>query len=95
MQEKDIHFVQLLFNLTSTSFDDDMLMPYAERTFAKGCQHNYEIMKGNTEELMGLVQKYPHRDHIVKGITQLICRYEDNTVKFLPSILTYIFTKLQ
>lgn len=44
---------------------------------------------------MGLVQKYPHRDHIVKGITQLICRYEDNTVKFLPSILTYIFTKLQ
>lgn len=44
---------------------------------------------------MGLVQKYPHRDYIVKGIIQLICRYEDNTIKYLPSILAYIFAKLQ
>lgn len=41
IQEKDISFIKLLFNLTSTSFDNELLMSHAERTFAKGCQCNH------------------------------------------------------
>jgi hypothetical protein len=95
IQEKDVGFIKLLFNLTSTCFDNELLMPHAERTFAKGCQHNHEIMRENTEDMMQLVQKYPHREYIVKGVTQLLCRYEEATLKYLPSILSYLFTRLQ
>jgi hypothetical protein len=52
-------------------------------------------MKSTTDDMMALVQQYPHREYIIRGVIQLICRYEDATVKYLPSILTYIFTKMQ
>lgn len=62
-----------MFNLTSTCFEDALLMPYAEKTFSKGCEYNHEIMKANAEEMMGLVQKYPNKEYIIKGIVHLIC----------------------
>lgn len=44
---------------------------------------------------MGLIQQYPHKEHIVKGITYLICHNEELTQKYLPSLLAYLFQKLQ
>ena len=52
-------------------------------------------MKSTTDDMMALVQQYPHREYIIKGVIQLICRYDDATLKYLPSILTYIYSKLQ
>lgn len=95
IQEKDLNFIKLLFNLTSTCFEDPLLMPYAEKTFAKGCEYNHQLMRANAEEMMGLVQKYPNREHIVKGIVHLICHDEALVQKFLPSILAFLFARLQ
>ena len=42
-----------------------------------------------------MIQQYPHKEHIVKGIIYLICHNEELTQKYLPSILAYLFEKLQ
>lgn len=44
---------------------------------------------------MTLIQKYPNREHIVKGVIFLIYKYEDATIKYLPSILAFLFSKMQ
>lgn len=95
IQEKEVNFIKTLFNLTSTCFDNELLMPYAEKTFSRGCQHNHEIMRNSIDDMIGLIQKYPNREHIVKGIIHLIARYEDAAVKYLPSILAFLMRRLQ
>ncbi len=95
VQEKDVEFIKLLFNLTSTCFENVLLMPYAEKTFEVGCEHNYAIMKNNFEDMATLIQKYPNSESIVKGIIYLIYKYEDLAQKYLPSILSYLFQLLQ
>lgn len=95
VQEKDLGFIKLLFNLASTCFEHPLLMPFAEKAFAKGCEHNHQLMRASAEEMVGLVQKYPNREHIVRGIAHLIAHDEELGCKFLPPLLAFLFAKLQ
>lgn len=48
-------------------------------------------MKDKIDQMISLLQNYPNRVHIVKGIIYIVCQYEDLTVKYLQSIMTYLF----
>jgi hypothetical protein len=61
MQEKDGSFISLLFRVTISCFESELLISTAEKTFASGCWYNYSVIGNYGEEMMGLIVKYPHR----------------------------------
>lgn len=47
IKQKEPTFIKTLFSLTATSFPIELTMPFAEKTFERGCEENYELMQGN------------------------------------------------
>ena len=45
--------------------------------------------------MVALIQQYPGNDPIVKGIIYLLCHSSEAAIQYLPTVLTFLFEKVQ
>jgi hypothetical protein len=72
-----------------------LLIDTAEFTFWRGCELNYAIIADSTADLIGVLQAYPNREYIAKGIAVLLAHNDSLLVLYLPGVLDYIYQSLK
>jgi hypothetical protein len=86
-QVKNDILIKKLFYYNSTCFDSELLAEQADKTFCKGCEVNSRLMAADIPAFLSMVQLYPNREHIVKGVLHIICSSSQSIDAHLLSTL--------
>lgn len=94
IKEKTVPQVQQLFYFVHTGFATPLLMDTAERAFCKGCEINHLYIKDNIPDLITVLQNYPSREFIARGITLVLVNYSDLFETYMPTVLNLLLLNL-
>lgn len=92
---KDPEFMYRIMCTTISCFDEPLLFSTAEKTFEKACEENKHISGNIFTEFGPVLEKYPNRSYIVRGLVTMMCNDSVLTSQYLLPALHLIFQKFQ
>jgi hypothetical protein len=90
---KEGEFVYRVMCMAISCFEEPLLFTTAERTFYKACEENKHIATNIFTEFGPVLEKYPHRSYIVRGLITIVCQNEELMKQYLFKALDFLFGK--